>query len=101
MQMKNIIIAVAALALGAAVGWFVGGVGERGMGNGRARCPQRADDGGLGQTAPPVHRNRQDARCPSSGQAATPKRKAPIRSSSDVDVQRRILISWGQTLCVH
>ena len=36
MKMKNIIIAVAALALGAAAGWFVGGLGngERGMGNG-------------------------------------------------------------------
>ena len=31
---ENIIIAVAALALGAVAGWFVGGVGERGTGNG-------------------------------------------------------------------
>ena len=104
MKMKNIIIAVAALAVGAAVGWFAGvlGNGERGMGNGWARCPQRADGGGLGQApllghplrgrtssggcALPVHRNGQDARCPSDVPAAKPKRKAPIRSSSDAEV---------------
>ena len=70
-----------ALVVCAAVGWFMGGFGERGMGNGRARCPQRADDGGLGQAplpghplrgrtssggyALPVDGNGQDARCPS------------------------------------
>ena len=34
LQMKSIMIAVAALVVGAAAGWFAGGVGERGMGNG-------------------------------------------------------------------
>ena len=107
----NTKLIVLALVVGAAVGWFVGGVGERlarrsfgeggGMGNGRARCPQRADGGGLGQAALPVDGNGQDARCPSAGPAAKPKRKAPIRSSSDAEVQRRILISWGQTLRVY
>ena len=76
-----------ALVVCAAVGWFVAG----GLGNVRARCPQRAVDGGLGQTALPVAGNGQDARCPSAGPAAKPRRKAPIRSSSDVEVQRRIL----------
>ena len=105
MKMKNIIIAVAALALGASAGWFVRGVGEWGTGNGRARCPQRADDGGLGQAplighplrgrtssggyALPVDGNGQDARSP--GKLSRLRRKATIRSSSDVDVQRRIL----------
>ena len=85
------IVALAALAVGAAAGWFAAGVG-------RARCPQRADGGGLGQTAPPVHRNGQDARCPSRVPAAKPKRKAPIRSSSDAEVQKRILIGRVATL---
>ena len=58
MNAKNILFAILALSVGAAAGWFAAGVG-------RARCPQRAVDGGLGQTAPPVHRNGQDARCPS------------------------------------
>ena len=80
-----------ALAVGAAAGWFAAGVG-------RARCPQRADGGGLGQTAAPVHRNGQDARCPSRVPAAKPKRKAPIRSSSDAEVQKRILIGRVATL---
>ena len=78
MKMKNAIIAVAALAVGAAVGWFAGGLenGERGIGNGRARCPQRAVDGGLGQAALSVAGNGQDARCPSRVPAAKPRRKA-------------------------
>ena len=80
-----------ALAVGAAAGWFAAGVG-------RARCPQRAEGGGLGQAALPVAGNGQDARCPSAGQAAKPKRKAPIRSSSDADVQRRILMGRVATL---
>ena len=76
---ENIIIAVAALAVGAAASWFVGGCW--GTWNVRARCPQRADGGGLGQApllghplrgrtssggyALPVGGNGQDARCPS------------------------------------
>ena len=91
MDAKNILFAILALAVGAAAGWFAAGVG-------RARCPQRADGGGLGQTAPPVHRNGQDARCPSRVSAAKPKRKAPIRSSSDAEVQKRILIGRVATL---
>lgn len=89
MKLKNVMIAVAALVVGAAAGWFVRGVGEWGTGNGRARCPQRADDGGLGQATLPVDGNMQDARCPSK--LSRPRRKATIRSSSDADVQRRIL----------
>ena len=83
MKMKNAIIAVAALAVGAAVGWFAGGLEnvERGIGNGRARCPQRAVDGGLGQAALSVDGNGQDARSPSAGQAANPKRKARDESA--------------------
>ena len=50
MQMKNIIIVVAALAAGVAAGWLAGGVG-------RARCPQRADGGGLGQAPLPAERS--------------------------------------------
>ena len=72
--MKKVIIAVAALVVGVAAGWFAGGAG-------RARCPQRADCGGLGQAPSPAAR----------AVAAKPKRKAPIRSSGDVEVQRRIL----------
>ena len=80
MQMKNIIIVVAALAAGVAAGWFAGGVG-------RARCPQRADGGGLGQAPLPAERSNATARA----DAARPKRKALIRSSADAEVQKRIL----------
>ena len=80
MQMKNIIIVVVALAAGVAAGWFAGGVG-------RARCPQRADGGGLGQAPLPAERSNATARA----DAARPKRKAPIRSTADAEVQRRIL----------
>ena len=61
MQTKNIIIALAALAVGVAAGWFAGGVG-------RARCPHRADGGDLGQVAPPT----------TGAYVANTMRKAPI-----------------------
>ena len=84
MNAKNILFAILALSVGAAAGWFAAGAG-------RARCPQRADGGGLGQALLLVAGNGQDARCPSAGRAAKTKRKAPIRSSADAGVRRRAL----------
>ena len=66
--MKNVIIAVAALALGAAAGWFVRGVGESSF----AKATEDKREG-------------------RASAAAKTRRKATIRSSSDADVQRRIL----------
>ena len=56
---------VLAFAVGAAAGWFVGGVGECGLGNGEWET-------GNGR-----------ARCPSAVQAAKTKRKAADRSAAD------------------
>ena len=73
--MKNVIIAIAALAVGAAAGWFAAGVG-------RAVAPRPPQS--VAATA-----SRAVSMKPPS--VAKPKRKAPIRSSADADVQRRIL----------
>ena len=64
--MKNVIIAVAAFAAGAAAGWFAAVAANSSADDtGRARCPQRAESDGSRQTAIPE---------------AKPKRKAPTRS---------------------
>ena len=65
MKSLCVIIAVAALAVGVAVGWFARGDGERVTGNGEREGRASV--------------------------AAKPKRKAPIRSSGDAEVQKRIL----------
>ena len=95
MQTKNIIIAILALAVGAVAGWFAAGLANPSVeAAGRARCPQRADGGGLGQAALPTAQPNATAR----PAVAKPKRKAPIRSSSDAEVQRRILMGRVATL---
>lgn len=76
MKTKTIIIVVAALAVGAAVGWFVGGfVKGRQHAGGVGVSPAQCDGQG-------VHR---------ASKAPSPRRRAPIRSTSDADVQRRAL----------
>ena len=66
MKTKTILIAVAALAVGAAAGWFAAVAANSSVDDtGRARCPQRAENYGSRQTAIPE---------------AKPKRKAPSRS---------------------
>ena len=58
MKSRCVMIAVAALAVGVAAGWFAGGNANLSAdGSGRARCPQRADGGGLGQAALPAERS--------------------------------------------
>ena len=84
---KSIVLSVA-LAVGAAAGWVAAGVANSSNeATGRARCPQRANGGGLGQAALPTAQSNATAR----PHVAKPKRKAPIRSSSDAEVQRRAL----------
>ena len=77
MQTKNIILASIVLAVGAAAGWFAAGVRS----DGASPSQRGGDDGGVVAT--------QNAR--PHQPVAKPKRKAPIRSSSDAEVQRRIL----------
>ena len=67
----------AALAVGAAAGWFAAGVRS----DGASPSQRGGDDGGVVAT--------QNAR--PHKPVAKPKRKAPIRSSSDAEVQRRAL----------
>ena len=67
----------AALAVGAAAGWFAAGVRS----DGASPSQRGGDDGGVVAT--------QNAR--PHQPVAKPKRKAPIRSSSDAEVQRRAL----------
>ena len=88
MKGRCVIIALAATAVGAAAGWFAAGTANSSADDiGRARCPQRADCGGLGQAALPAERSNATARAV----AAKPKRKAPIRSTADAEVKRRAL----------
>ena len=77
MKGSRAIIAIAALAIGAAAGWFAAGV----RGDGASPSQRGGDDGGVVAT--------QNARPPQP--VTKPKRKAPIRSSSDAEVQRRAL----------
>ena len=76
MKTKNIIIAVAALATGAAAGWFAGGfVKGRQHAGGVGVSPAQCDGQG-------VHR---------ASKAPSPRRRAPFRSTADAEVQRLIL----------
>ena len=76
MQVKSLTIAVAALVVGAAAGWFAGGfVKGRQHAGGVGVSPAQCDGQG-------VHR---------ASKAPSPRRKAPIRSSADAEVQKRIL----------
>lgn len=75
------IVALAALAVGAMAGWFAAGAcGNRGVvgtaNDGRARSP-RTPNGRACRSATAVD--------------SKPRRKAPIRSSSESEVQKRIL----------
>ena len=79
MNSKNIIIAVAALAVGAAAGWFAAGVRS----DGASPSQRGGDDGGVVAT--------QSVRPQRTPHVAKPKRKAPIRSTTDAEVQRRAL----------
>lgn len=66
MKAKNLMIAIVALFIGAATGWFAAvAVKPSADAAGRARCPQRADDGSRHAAIP----------------EAKPKRKAPARSA--------------------
>ena len=80
MQMKNIIIVVAALAAGVAAGWFAGVLVGRVVPN----APMAA-----AWDKPPLPAERSNATA--RADAARPKRKAPIRSTADAEVQKRIL----------
>ena len=72
MKTKNVIIAVAALVVGVAIGWFAAGVANSsGDDPGRACCPRCADAGGVGRVAIP------DV----GSSAAKPKRSAPTPSA--------------------
>lgn len=72
MKKTNIIIAVAALVVGVAIGWFAAGVANSPVDDpGRARCPRCADAGGVGRVAIP------DV----GSSAAKLKRSAPPRSA--------------------
>ena len=72
MKKTNIIIAVAALVVGVAIGWFAAGVANSPVDDpGRARCPRCADAGGVGRVAIP------DV----GSSAAKPKRSAPAPSA--------------------
>ena len=104
MKAKNVIIAVAALATGAAVGWFVAGLGvtgngEWGTGNSlpadlsakacaAAEALAKAGEWGTGNG----EWGTGIGECERGASVAVkPKRKAPIRSSGDAEVQKRIL----------
>lgn len=68
MKKTNIIIAVAALVVGVAIGWFAAGIANSPVdGPDRARCPRSADADGMGRVS-----------IPDVGSSAVkPKRKAP------------------------
>ena len=75
-QCGTIIMAMIALAVGAAAGWFAAGfVKGRQHAGGVGVSPAQCDGQG-------VHR---------ASKAPSPRRKAPIRSSADAEVQKRIL----------
>ena len=78
MQMKKVIIAIASLAVGVAAGWFAGGVGESSFAKASTAAQALAD-------------KPEDKREGRASVAAKPKRKAPIRSSSDAEVRRQAL----------
>ena len=87
MKTKNVIIAVAALATGAAAGWFAAGAW------GNCGNVETANDG---RARSPVSPERSEPRkrwlqgCAPT-EKAKPRRKALIRSSADAEVQKRIL----------
>ena len=83
MKCRCVIVAIAALAVGAMAGWFAAGVG-------RAVAPRPPNAVRLARGASPTDAAGR-ARCPHRADVAKPRRKAPIRSSADADVQRRIL----------
>ena len=95
MKQFEISVLSAALAVGAAAGWFAAGFwGTWGMvGRDDPIAP-------VGSRVPRDRNGEQDgrARCPHRDDVAKPKRKAPIRSSSDAEVQRRILMGRVATL---
>ena len=79
MQTKNIILAIIALAVGAAAGWFAAGVRI----DGASPSQRRGDDGGVVAT--------QNALPQQTPPVAKPKHKTPIRSTADAEVKRRAL----------
>ena len=82
MKTKNIIIAIAALVVGVAAGWFA----ARAWGKGECENVEVCKYGNM-ETA-----NAGRARSPSApNENSKPRRKAPIHSSADAEVQKRIL----------
>ena len=86
MKTKNVIIAVAALAVGAAAGWFAAGAWGGAAGRGLPALPCDASLGSACSMNAPNGRA-----CRPATAAAKPRRKALIRSSADAEVQKRIL----------
>ena len=78
-QSKIVAFLSVALAVGVVAGWFAAGVRS----DGASPSQRGGDDGGVVAT--------QNARPQRTPHVAKPKRKAPIRSSSDAEVQRRAL----------
>ena len=78
MKTKNIMVAIAALATGAAAGWFAGGLGESSFAKASTAAQALAD-------------KPEDKRDGRASVAAKPKRKAPMRSTADAEVRRRAL----------
>ena len=81
--MKNILVAVAALAVGAAAGWFAA---ARACGDAAvsSKPPYQGDDS-------PACNNGRARSMSAPNEKAKPRRKALIRSSADAEVQKRIL----------
>ena len=85
MRLKIIAASISALFAGAAIGWFVAGFGKYASAKAMAAeqeirvpaSPQQGSDGGAVSMKPPS--------------VAKPTRKAPIRSTADAEVQKRIL----------
>jgi len=85
-QLKITVLLSAALAFGAAAGWFAAGLWGTKTGR-TGEMPVAVN----GQDAHSPSFNGQDVRCSRAIPAAKPKRKAPIRSSSHEKVQKRAL----------
>ena len=90
-------MALAALAVGAAAGWFAAGAwGERKCGNVELCNCGNVETANVGRARSPVSPERSEPRkrwlqgC-APNEKANPLRKAPIRSTADAEVQRRIL----------
>ena len=85
--------ALVALAVGAAAGWFAAGAwGERKCGNVELWKCGNVETAKVGRAQSPVSPEQSEPRkrC-APNEKAKPRRKAPIRSSADAEVEKRIL----------